>query len=122
MNAVQPCRRQNQAEENIIEPEFELNRALLAFDQKEFTTAEMCAAAEKTSGYQSVLGAQKIGGLWRIYPAKRTVRAKLFVQGINIRGVRITLQDRNPYVVVNPDGTSQETHLARNAEYEGNHW
>ena len=48
----------------------------------QYTVRELRAAAEKTSGYDSVIGAQKIGGLWRIYPKSADNRAMLLLKGI----------------------------------------
>ena len=48
------------------------------------TVRELCAAAEKTSGYNSVIGAQKIGGLWRIYPKSADNRAVLLLKGMEV--------------------------------------
>ena len=38
---------------------------LPAVKEKEYSVAEICAAAERTKGFESVEGAQRIGGLWR---------------------------------------------------------
>ncbi|KAL8614396.1 hypothetical protein ACOMHN_007734 [Nucella lapillus] len=63
-------------------PVFVLNNQLPAFDEKAFSTAEICAAAEKCTGYESVEGAHRIGGLWRIYPrsgeSRNTVLIRFF--------------------------------------------
>lgn len=80
-------------------PVFVINNQLPAFEQKAFTTAEICAAAEKVSGYNSIEGAQRIGGLWRIYPRSDEGRKKLLIQGFALRGVAITVKSRNPYIV-----------------------
>ncbi|XP_076436758.1 uncharacterized protein LOC143298339 [Babylonia areolata] len=47
---------------------------------------EMCLAAERTAGQGSVIGAQLMNGLWRIYPASREARSTILVQGVRIRG------------------------------------
>lgn len=84
------------------EPIFVINNQLPAFDEKNFTTAEICAAAEKVTGYDSVVGAQRIGGLWRIYPKNRDVRQQLLVQGIILRSVSVSFLARNPFMVQVP--------------------
>ena len=89
-------------------PVFILNNQLPAFEQKVFTTAEICSAAEKTSGFETIEGAQRIGGLWRIYPRNATARQKLLVQGFSLRGVRVEVKDKNPFLVSSPDGAERE--------------
>lgn len=37
-------------------------------NNKPYTVRELCAAAEERSGFNSVLGAQPMGGVWRLYP------------------------------------------------------
>ena len=91
-----------------IKPLFLLNNVLPAFDKKLYSTSEICCAAEKVSGFQSIIGAQKIGGLWRIYSAHQEGRTKLLIQGILLRGVKINLRDSNPFAVINPDGSVKE--------------
>ncbi|KAL8619141.1 hypothetical protein ACOMHN_019413 [Nucella lapillus] len=86
-----------------VTPVFILNNQLPAFDEKNFTTAEICAAVEKTSGYETIEGAQRIGGLWRIYPRSSEARQILLLQGFAIRHVRVEVKDRNPFVVTTAD-------------------
>ncbi len=73
----------------------------------QYTVRELCAAAEKTSGYNSVIGAQKIGGLWRIYPKSADNRAKLLLKGIEVRNLTVNPFDKNPYIVKTPDGEKE---------------
>ena len=67
----------------------------------QYTFRELCAAAEKTSGYNSVIGAQKIGGLWRIYPKSADNRAMLLLKGIEVRNLTV-----NP-IAKTPDGEKE---------------
>ena len=90
--------------EERYEPVFVINNHLPAFDQKNFSTSEICTAAEKTCGYNTIDGAQRIGGLWRIYPRSKDIRQKLLLQGIVLRGVAVAVKNRNPYIVHNDDG------------------
>ncbi|KAL8619992.1 hypothetical protein ACOMHN_015274 [Nucella lapillus] len=79
-------------------PVFVLNNQLPSFDQKPFTTTELCAAAEKVCGYNSIEGSQKIGNLWRIYPRNKETRQALTIQGFVLRGVVISVKTTNPYL------------------------
>ena len=94
----------NQASNRPISPEvlgvlpvYVRNNSLPAFEQKEFSTSEICLAAEKISGFGSVIGAQRIYGLWRIYPNTTEARQKILVQGLVLRGVRV--RDKNPFII-----------------------
>eukprot|EP00745_Piridium_sociabile_P017322 TRINITY_DN26057_c0_g1_i5.p1 TRINITY_DN26057_c0_g1~~TRINITY_DN26057_c0_g1_i5.p1 ORF type:complete len:366 (+),score=55.96 TRINITY_DN26057_c0_g1_i5:150-1247(+) len=91
-----------------VTPVFVLNNQLPAFDQKFVTTAEICSAVEITSGYDSIEGAQRIGGLWRIYPRSQEARHKLLLQGFTIRKVRVEVKNTNPFLVSTPDGKEKE--------------
>ena len=91
-----------------VAPVFVINNQLPAFDEKYFTTAEICAAAEKRFGYESVEGAQRIGGLWRIYPRSAGVRQKLLLQGFPLRGIEVEVKGTNPFLVTAPDGSQRE--------------
>ena len=71
------------------------------------TVHERCAAAEKTSGYNSVIGAQKIGGLWRIYPKSADNRAMLLLKGIEVRNLTVNPFYKNPYIAKTPDGEKE---------------
>ena len=60
---------------------------------------EICAAAEKVGGYQTVLGAQKIGGHWRVYMLGSEARLNVLTHGVGIRGHLITPFDKNLNIV-----------------------
>ncbi|GFS17866.1 hypothetical protein ElyMa_004993300 [Elysia marginata] len=62
-------------------------------------TYEICAAAEKTAGRGSMMGAQRIGALWRLYPRDRETRVKLLIEGITIKNQKINLHSQNPFIV-----------------------
>ena len=71
----------------------------------------MCRACEQVSGPQTMEGAQRIGGLWRLYPRSTEARTQLLLQGIDSRGVHVELSDTNPFLL-SPDGTEvQSTRL-----------
>ena len=44
-------------------------------------------------------GAQRIGGLWRLYLKEAEARVLLLGTGINLRGIQITPRDKNPYLL-----------------------
>ena len=98
---------QNEPEHTL--PVFVQNNSLPAFDKKDFSTAEICSYAEKTTGFNSIIGAQKISGLWRICPRDKGGRQKLLIQGMTVRGVQVTVKDKNPYLVRSLDGKEEET-------------
>ena len=52
---------------------------------------------------------KKISGLWRIYPHDKGGRQKLLIQGMTVRGVQVTVKDKNPYLVRSLDGKEEET-------------
>ena len=55
------------------------------------TALDICLAAEETSGRETITGAQDIRGLWRTYPANRSARDKLLMEGISLRGHSLSL-------------------------------
>ena len=62
---------------------FLLSKSLSAVEDKEYTIADICAAAERTAGFETVDGAQRIGGLWTLYPRTAILaRMSLFTRGI----------------------------------------
>ena len=79
------------------EPVFVKNNELPAFEQREFTTTEICAAIEQLTDFNTIEGAQRIGNLWRIYPKKEETRNKIIEQGFVLRGIAISVYSRNPY-------------------------
>eukprot|EP00745_Piridium_sociabile_P041150 TRINITY_DN8081_c0_g1_i4.p2 TRINITY_DN8081_c0_g1~~TRINITY_DN8081_c0_g1_i4.p2 ORF type:complete len:204 (+),score=19.69 TRINITY_DN8081_c0_g1_i4:325-936(+) len=68
------------------------------------TVLEMCIAAERTAGQGSIVGAQLIGGLWRIYPTTKDARSSLLVQGLRVRGTALQVNGTNPFVFSNNSG------------------
>ena len=66
---------------------------------------DICYAAEKVSGPETIVGAQQIRGLWRIYPTAREHRTKLILNGIDLAGIHLTILARNPYIVNDDDGS-----------------
>ena len=58
--------------------------------------AEFCAAAEKLMGDDSIVGCQRIGQVWRLYPATREIRANLVGKKLLIKGKSIPISSQNP--------------------------
>ena len=56
------------------------------------------AVCEVVGNAKIVDAAQRIGGLWRVYLTDRLARAQLLYTGINLRGVQITFNDKNPFL------------------------
>ena len=63
------------------------------------STLEICTAAERVSGRDTIIGAQQIRGLWRIYPQTDEARQALLAEGIVLRSVRLEVCRTNPFIV-----------------------
>ena len=68
------------------------------------TVLEVCLAAEKVTGQGSVIGAQIIGGLWRVYPATAEARTNLLTAGLKVRGTLIQVAANNPFLLRDESG------------------
>ena len=68
------------------------------------TVLEMCIAAEEASGRDSIVGAQEIRGLWRIYPGSKEARTTLLIQGIKVRQTTLQVSETNPFVIRGDSG------------------
>ena len=66
-------------------------------EQKWLDTLEVCLAICRVVETQ-VEGAQRIGGLWRIYLTNSNTRTQLLCTGFNLRGIQINLKDKNSYL------------------------
>ena len=60
---------------------------------------ELCVAAERLSGRETIAGAQRIRGLWRVYPLTREARTSLLVSGVELHGQTVVCFDKNPYIL-----------------------
>ena len=69
--------------------------------------ASQAALQRKSRGNNSVIGAQKIGGLWCIYPKSVDNRAMLLLKGIEVRNLTVNPFYKNPYIVKTPDGEKE---------------
>ena len=70
------------------------------------TVLEICLAADRETGQGTVLGAQDIRGLWRVYPATSEARSQLLVKGLRIRNTLIQPSITNPFIL--RDDTGEE--------------
>ena len=93
---------------NRVLPVFMKNNTLPAANSKEYTTAEICEAAEKVCGSGNILGAQRISGLWRVYPATTDARQALLVSGLTLRHYKVTVRDKNPFLITAPSGSGSD--------------
>lgn len=94
------------------EPVFVTARALLVNNEDPYPdTVEVCLAAEATTGRGTIIGSQRIRGLWRIYSKREQDRNKLLVEGMVFRGVKVELLPRNPFLRPNSTTEEPETRL-----------
>ena len=56
------------------------------------------------SGTETILGAQEIRGLWRVYPLTRTARNKLLIDNLTLRQKTVQVYDNNPFIVKGGSG------------------
>ncbi|XP_076450382.1 uncharacterized protein LOC143286631 [Babylonia areolata] len=63
------------------------------------TVYDVCVAAEAVCGRETIRGAQRVRGLWWIYPKTNETRDKLLLEGFLLRGARVSLLDKNPFVI-----------------------
>ena len=70
---------------------------------------ELCLAAEQSAGRGTIVGAQDIRGLWRIYPATAQARNELLVKGIVVRECSLQLSNTNPFILREGSGEEKLT-------------
>ena len=87
-----------------VEPVFLLRRELPPDSGSRFDTLEICLAAERVSGSETILGAQEIRGLWRLYPLSRKARNDLLINGLTLRQKTVQVHDKNPFILKGGDG------------------
>ena len=91
----------NMTEESVkrVEPVFFLNNEVDQLEGKWLNTLEVClSVCDVISNENSVEGAQRIGGLWRVYVTDEETRVNLLSTGINLRGNQVALKDKNPFL------------------------
>ena len=86
---------------NAVKPVFVKSRDLPSKlgSNHAYRVCEMCRACERVGGPQSMEGAQRIGGLWRLYPSNHPTRALLLTEGITLHGCHVNLMDTNPFLM-----------------------
>ena len=62
---------------------------------------QVCESCERVAGDGSMIGAQRLGGLWRLYPRTDQARRLLLINGIEIEGVSSAVMDKNPFLALN---------------------
>lgn len=80
-------------------PVFIKNRDIPNSDVNRPNCLELCLAAERVAGRDSIVGAQDIKGLWRIYPATKEARSTLLIKGMVMRDVSVQLCETNPFSI-----------------------
>ena len=65
----------------------------------ETNVLELCVAAERISGRETIAGAQRIRGLWRVYPLTREAQTSLLVSGVELHGQTVVCFNKNPYIL-----------------------
>ena len=87
-----------------IPPVYLINSNLPTFDMTPYNTVEICRAAERVTGQNTIDGAEIRGLLWRIYPLTMHARCELLTSSLTLRGVQVTLYNKNPLVVQGRNG------------------
>ena len=82
-------------------------RSLPYFDSPP-DTIEMCAAAKAVTGRKTTRGAQRIKGLLRLYPRQSQFRAKLLMEGMAMKGMKIQLLDKKKQKNFLIEGSQEE--------------
>jgi len=83
----------------MVKPAYMKYSEAIGREDRWLSTREICGAAEKIAGYETMEGAQLVGGLWRLYPKTKAARTALLAEGLTLRGKKIPLYDHNPYIV-----------------------
>ena len=94
---------------STVSPVFIKTRDIPDNETNRLSVLEMCIGAEKVSGAGSILGAQTIRGLWRIYPTTKEGRTELLIKGVRLRGTVIQVSHTNPFVLREASGEEKPT-------------
>ena len=88
------------------QPVFLLRRELppISNPNERYETLEICLAAERMCGSETILRAQDIRGLCRVYPLSRQARNQLMLEGVCLRGHRVQVYDQNPFILSGQNG------------------
>ena len=88
------------------QPVFLLRRELppISNSNERYETLEICLAAERMCGSETILRAQDIRGLCRVYPLSRQARNQLMLEVVCLRGHRVQVYDQNPFILSGQNG------------------
>ena len=100
---------------------FFLNSDVDQEDGNYLTVLEICTAVSEVvgGGKKAVDGAHRIGGggLWRVYLKNKLDRAMLLSSGISLRGLHISLKDKNPFLIAGRVGWNQHVCMLETYPY-----
>ena len=85
-------------------PVFLVNSDLPSFEERAYSTLEICRAAEVLTGPNTIDGAQPKNMLWRIYPLTQQARCDMLASGFSLRGFHVRPYDKNPLIVQHSEG------------------
>ena len=99
-----------------VEHVFFMNNDINQEDGNYLDTYEICTAVHEVIGgdKERIDGAQRIVGLWRVYIKDKEARVLVLCTGINLRGVQITLKDRNPFLLPGHEAVDMTRVYVRN--------
>ena len=92
----------------LVQPVFLLNKSLPAVEEKDYSVAEIFALAERTAGFETVEGAQRTGGPWRLYAKDNEARIKLLLSGSILRGHYVQPHEKKTFIVRDANGEDRE--------------
>ena len=70
---------------------------------------DVCVAAERSAGKDTILAAQICRGLWRIYPKSPEARTSLLLKGLIIRNAKVSVHSMNPNIIRDDNGVAVPT-------------
>ena len=59
---------------------------------------QLCIACERVSGKGTIVGAQKMGKIFRIYPKTSSAREALIIHGIEYNSTHLSVLTNNPFI------------------------
>ena len=68
------------------------------------STFSICYAGEQVAGLKSLLGAQRMGEKWRIYPASDESRTTLLAAGLYLNGQNVRVYSNNSFASMDKEG------------------
>ena len=83
----------------------------IGVEERTLSTYEVCYAAERESGENSIEGSQRIGACYRLYVKDKRTRVRLLSTGLEVRGQRVELLPTNPFLVRDGDAEVELTRL-----------